>query len=310
MRILTLALDIKKQVKLMSSGKPKQKYEIEPEESELSIVWLMLKKNKGAMFGLATVLCLCFIAVLAPLISPYDPLKHDLPNRLRSPSAEYLLGQDEFGRCILSRIFYGARISLYVGLLTVSVSMVLGITAGTVAGYYGGKYDTLIMRLGDIFLAFPGIILAMGMMAALGRGISNVILALAIVSWPSYARVVRSQTLSLRETMFVDAARAMGASNIHIIVHHVLPNLIAPLIVLGTLSLGWAILSEAGLSFLGLGVNPPTPSWGSMVSSGRLHILGAFYLSFFPGLMISITVLSFNMLGDGLRDALDPSLRI
>jgi ABC-type dipeptide/oligopeptide/nickel transport system permease subunit len=278
--------------------------------NELQIMLRTLWKSRPATFGFIYVIAIIAIAILAPVISPFDPYNQDLPNRLAPPSFPHILGLDEFGRDVFSRLLHGATISLLVGLEVVLLSLLIGVVVGTVSGYYGGKVDMIFMRLADIFLAFPSLVLAIGIMAVLGPSIFNVVLSLVVVSWPHYARVIRSQTITLKKMDFITAAIAIGASKKRILIRHIIPNTIPPIIILATLGMGSAILAEAGLSFLGLGVNPPTPSWGSMIASGRDYILQAPHIVIAPGLMITITVLAFNLLGDGLRDALDPRLKI
>lgn len=219
------------------------------------------------------------------------------------------MGLDEFGRDLLSRIIHGARVSLTVGLGVVLVALVIGTMLGSIAGYYGGKVDMVVLILADIFLAFPGLIFALGLLVVLGQNLTNVIVALALVNWPGYMRVVRGQVLALKELTFVEAAKIMGAAGRTVMWSHILPNTFHSLIVLATIGVGWAILSEAGLSFLGLGVKPPTPSWGAMISSGRNFLLDAPHIATIPGLILTITILSFNILGDTLRDILDPRMK-
>ena len=278
--------------------------------SEYSIVFAMLKQNKAALFGLFIVIGFLFTALFGPFLTTHSPNVINLKNRLSAPSWEHPLGTDELGRDIFSRILCGAKISLQIGIIVVSISATIGIMIGVISGYYGGKTDAVIMRIVDIFLSFPSLILAIALMAALGQNIYNVMLALSLVGWTIYARVVRSEALQIREMEYIQAAKAMGASNFQIIFTHVLPNIIAPVIVLATLGMAFAIISEAGLSFIGLGVKPPTPSWGFMLSSGRMYMTTSPYGALFPGLAIALVVLGFNLIGDGLRDALDPELRI
>jgi len=247
-------------------------------------------------------------AALAPILAPYDPLSQELEEELRGPSFSHPMGRDKLGRDVFSRVIYGARISLKVGLITVIISMTAGSLLGASSGYFGGIWDQGLMRLIDILLAFPGILLAMAMMAILGQSLNNVILALCLVSWVSYARLARGQVLSIREREYIIAARALGASGPRIVCLHLFPNIVAPLVVEATFGMGAAIVGEAGLSFLGLGVQPPTPSWGSMLYEGRQFLIQAPYLTLFPGLAIMIVVLGINFVGDGLRDALDPKL--
>ncbi len=265
-----------------------------------------LKKNKIAIIGLIIIISLAFIALFAPFIAPHDPIEQNLDKRLLSPSGEYPMGTDDLGRCLLSRIIYGARVSLKLGVIVVGIITVIGVTLGLISGYYGGIVDEIIMRLVDVVLAFPGIILALAIAGALGPGLFNVMLALAMVGWTGLARVVRGSVLSVKQKEFVESARALGCSDLHIMTRHILPNVMAPVIVLATLDMAFIILAAAGLSFLGLGAQPPTPEWGSMLNSGRAFIQTAPHLTTFPGLAIMVAVLAFNFLGDGLRDILDP----
>ena len=265
-----------------------------------------LKTRPIPMAGAAIVIGLVVVAVLAPLLAPFDPIEQDLYRRLQPPTWNHLMGTDDFGRDILSRVVYGARISLRIGLLCSSISLTVGTTLGLVAGYRGGLADTLIMRLVDVMLAFPSILLAIAIVAVIGPGIDNVMIAVSIVLIPQFARLVRAQVLTLRELAYVEAARALGASDLRIVALSVLPNCLAPLIVQTSLSLATAILDAAGLSFLGLGAQPPTPEWGAMLNSGRELLLKAPWVMTFPGLAIFIVALGLNLFGDGLRDALDP----
>ena len=265
-----------------------------------------LKKNKIAMIGLVIIVSLALIAIFAPFIAPHDPVEQNLEKRLLSPSREYPMGTDDLGRCLMSRIIYGARVSLRVGVITVGIITVIGVTLGLISGYCGGIVDEIIMRFVDVVLAFPGIILALAIAGALGPGLFNVMLALAMVGWTGLARVVRSSVLSVKEKEFVESARALGCSDLYIMTRHILPNVMAPVIVLATLDMAFIILAAAGMSFLGLGAQPPIPEWGSMLNGGRAFMRIAPHLTTFPGLAIMITVLAFNFLGDGLRDALDP----
>ncbi|CCO09127.1 nickel transporter permease [Desulforamulus hydrothermalis] len=271
--------------------------------------WRRLRKNKLAMVSLVFLLALSLMAVLAPFVAPYDPYLSDMPKALQGPSAQHWLGNDELGRDILSRIIYGARISLRVGLIAVGIALSVGMTLGSLAGYYGGRLDNLIMRVMDIMLAFPSILLAIALMAVLGRGVENAIIAIGIVSIPEYARIVRGSVLSVKENEYVQAARAIGNNDLQIIFRHILPNVMAPVIVRATLGISTAILETSALGFLGLGVVPPYAEWGTMLGSGRGYMFNAPHLVFFPGIAITLTVMAFNLLGDGLRDALDPRLR-
>ncbi len=286
------------------------KEEKEPSQSVTRLVLRALRKDKIALLGLAVILLITFVAIFANYIAPYNPNAQQLTGYLKGPSSAHPLGQDELGRDILSRIIYGARVSLLVGGAVVGVSVVIGVLLGSVAGYYGEKTDLVIMRFVDVFLSFPGIILAVGAVAIVGPGLDNVIIALIIINWPGYTRVMRGEVLKIKQNPYVLASRGMGASNFWVLRKHIIPGAISPVIVLATIGFGWAVLAEAGLSFLGLGVQPPAPSWGGMVSEGVSYILEAPYIALFAGLAIAITVLCFNILGDGLRDALDPSFRI
>jgi len=256
----------------------------------------------GATFTAGFVL----VALFAPFIAPYSPYELDFYNGLAGPGALHLLGQDSLGRDILSRIIYGARVSLLVGFVTVFISATAGIGLGAVAGYFGGRMDEVIMRVSDVFLSFPGILLAIAVMAVRGPGLENVVVALSIMGWTGYARLTRGQVLSLREREFVLAAEALGAPPGRIILLHLLPNLAAPLIVEATFGVASAIVGEAGLSFLGLGAQPPTASWGAMLSEGRSFLLVAPHLTTFPGIAIMLVVMGINFLGDSLRTTLDP----
>ena len=268
-----------------------------------------LSQDRAAVAGLGVVAALVAVALLAPAIVPYDPNDQSFRIKLQAPSAEHFLGTDEFGRDVLSRILVGTRVALGVGIVPVAIALVIGVTLGLIAGYFGGGADQVVMRVIDVILAFPWLLLAIGIMAILGPGIQNVVIAVAIVYIPAFARIVRGSVLSIKEKEYVEAARAMGQPNTRIIVRHVLANAWAPIIVLATLSIGQAIIYAAGLSFIGLGTQPPDADWGVMLTSGREYLRDAPWLGFFPGLAILITVLAFNLFGDGLRDALDPRLR-
>jgi peptide/nickel transport system permease protein len=268
-----------------------------------------IKRNRLALIGFLIISALVLIALFAPLIAPHDPIEQNLDKRLLSPCMEYPLGTDDLGRCILSRLIYGARISLIIGIIVVGITACIGVTLGAIAGYFGGIWDEIIMRIVDIVLAFPGIILALAIAGLLGPSLFNVMLALAFVHWVSYARVVRGSILSLKEKEFVELAKAIGGSDFYILLRHILPNCISPVIVMATLGMGHVILAAAALSFLGLGAQPPTPEWGSMLNDGRAYMRIAPHITTFSGLAIMIAVLAFNFLGDGLRDALDPRLK-
>ena len=277
--------------------------------SQVKEVWRRFCRNKQAMVGMCMLLLLIFAAIFADIIAPYDPVEQDIINRLKPPSSAHWFGTDELGRDIFSRILYGSRISLTVGLIAVGLSSIVGCALGAIAGYYGGVLDNIIMRCTDVLMAIPSILLNISIVAALGTGLQNVMIAIGISSVPAYCRIMRASLLSLKEQEFVDASRAAGASDVHIIIHHILPNSLAPLIVQATLKIGGAILSCASMSFIGLGIVPPTPEWGAMLSGARAYIRDYSYMCLFPGLAIMITILSLNLLGDGLRDALDPRLR-
>ena len=268
-----------------------------------------LLRNFAFMLGLVLTLLLIISALAAPLLSPHDPYHQDTARRLEAPSDKHPLGLDDLGRDVLSRILFGARVSLRVGFSVVILASVIGITLGAMAGYFGGMVDTIVMRITDILLAFPGILLAIALVAVLGPSLNNVILALATIGWVGYARLVRGQVLKVREMEFVTAAKALGARSPRVIVRHVLPNVINPVIVMATLGLAGAILAEAALSFLGLGVQPPTPSWGAMLTAGRRYLGLANHLAIYPGIAIMLAVMGLNFLGDGLIDALDPKYR-
>ncbi|MCM3880740.1 MAG: ABC transporter permease [Vicinamibacterales bacterium] len=256
----------------------------------------------GAIIVFLTV----FAAAAGPWLSPYDPSSQQLSQRLERPSMDHFFGLDELGRDIFSRVLAGARISMLVGLTVVGISSIVGIALGAVAGYFGGWLDEGISRSIDILLAFPGILLAIALVAVLGPSLRNVVMALSVIGWVGYARLVRGQVLRAREFEFVQAARALGASTTRILVRHVVPTTLPAVMVQATLGMAGSILAEASLSFLGLGVQPPTPSWGTMLNGGRLHLLDAPHLTIFPGAAIATLVLGFNFLGDGLRDVLDP----
>ena len=268
-----------------------------------------LLRNFAFTAGLVLTLLLVIAALAAPLLATHDPNRQDTARRLEAPSPEHPLGLDDLGRDVFSRIVYGARVSLRVGFSVVVIASLIGVTLGAIAGYFGGLVDSGIMRLCDILLAFPGILLAIALVAVLGPSLNNVVLALAIIGWVGYARLVRGQVLKVREMEYVTAARALGAKSPRVIVKHVLPNVINPVIVMATLGLAGAILAEASLSFLGLGVQPPTPSWGAMLTSGRRYLGLANHLAIFPGAAIMLAVMGLNFLGDGLIDALDPKYR-
>lgn len=273
-------------------------------------VWKRLRRNKMAMVGLVITSLLILLAILAPVIAPHDPYEVKLMDSMKAPGEDgYLLGTDQLGRDQFSRLLYGARISLRVGMITQSISLAVGLFMGALAGFYGGKVDEAISYLINVFFAFPSLLFAIAIMATLGPGLNNIFIALGAVSWPGLARIVRGQVMQLKEREFVEAIRALGGNDFLIILKHILPNTLAPVIVTVTLGVAGAILSEAGLSFLGLGAQPPEPSWGLMLSMGRTYVTTKPWLTIYPGLAIMITILGLNLLGDGLRDALDPRMK-
>jgi peptide/nickel transport system permease protein len=266
--------------------------------------------NKAALVGSAYLVVVVLCAVLAPAIAPYDPVKMYPAERLTGPSLAHWLGTDLYGRDILSRLLYGSRLSIQVGLIAVAIGAFLGTVIGLVGGYYGGVADEVTMRLMDVMLAFPGILLALTIVAFLGSSLTNVMIAVGVSSVPSFARIVRGCVLSAKENVYVDAAEAIGCGHLRIVFRHILPNVVAPLIVVSTLGVAWAILNGAALSFLGLGAQPPTPEWGTMLSEGRDYLRVAPWISTFSGLAIMMLVITVNVIGDGLRVALDPRMKI
>ena len=269
--------------------------------------WLSFRANPMTMIGLAILRLLVFIATFAPWLAPQDPFAQDLAARLQPPGSEnYLLGSDGLGRDILSRLMYGARITLYIVTLVVIIAPVAGLLVGTVAGYAGGWADVVLMRITDIFLAFPRLVLALAFVAALGAGIENAVLAISLTAWPPYARIARAETLTFRHSDFIHAVRLQGAGPLRIITRHIWPLCVSSLVVRVTLDMAGIILAAAGLGFLGLGAQPPTPEWGAMISEGRRFILDHWWVATMPGLAIFTVSLAFNLLGDGLRDVLDP----
>ena len=269
--------------------------------------WLSFKGNHMAMFGLGILLFLVVIAVAAPLFAPQDPFIQELGERLLPPGSEgYILGSDSLGRDILSRLLYGARITLYIVTLVAIIAPLAGLFVGTVAGYTGGWIDVILMRITDIFLAFPRLVLALAFVAALGAGIENAVLAISLTAWPPYARIARAETLTIRNSDYIHAVRLQGAGPLRIITKHIWPLCISSLVVRVTLDMAGIILAAAGLGFLGLGAQPPSPEWGAMISEGRKFILDHWWVATMPGLAIFTVSLAFNLLGDGLRDVLDP----
>jgi peptide/nickel transport system permease protein len=269
-----------------------------------------LRRNKGALAGGVIFLCIILMALTAPILAPHDPIKLNARESLHAPGRAYWMGTDQFGRDVLTRILYGSRISLMMGLVAVAISVTAGSLIGLAAGYYRGIVDIIAGRLVDVMLAFPGILLALVIIAILGPDLKSAMIAIGISGMPVFIRVVRGSVLSLRGQEYVEAARVIGANDTRIIMRHILPNVLAPIIVLASLGIPAAIISGAALSFLGLGVKPPTADWGEMLSNGRAYINAAWWLTTFPGIAIMILVVSINLLGDGLRDALDPRMRL
>lgn len=277
--------------------------------SQWKDIWRRLSRNRLAMFGMVLVLILMVAAIFAEQLAPFDPTKQDLINKLQMPSREHLLGTDDYGRDILSRIIYGGRISLLVAVLAIAFGLVVGGVLGVSAGYFGGIYDGTIMRLMDVMMAIPGFLLAVCVSSALGTGVQNTAIAIGIGCVPGYARLMRALVLSIRDQEYVEAARITGSSDARIMLKHIVPNILSPIIVESTLRIGACILMISSLSFIGLGVQPPDSEWGSMLSAGRQYIRSFWPIVTFPGLAIMVTLFGFNLFGDGLRDALDPRLK-
>ncbi len=277
--------------------------------SQRERMWRTFLQNKAAVAGLVLVILIVFVAFFAPLLAPHDPLKQDTFNRLSAPSAEYPLGQDDYGRDILSRTIYAARISLMVGILSVLMGGTVGTAIGIFAGYRGGAVETFLMRIVDVLLAFPDLITGLLVLAVLGGGLDKMIIAIAIVISPRFARIAHGPTLALRERDHVLAARSVGVKEMRMLFRHILPNMMGELLVMASLWTASAIRIEANLSFIGLGVSPPTPTWGQMIRDGTVHLTTAPWFSIVPGIAVFVTVLAFNLLGDGLRDVLDPKLQ-
>lgn len=267
------------------------------------------RKSRLTMIGTFVIIAFIIIAIFAPYIAPYDPIAQDLSKRLQPPSSKHLFGTDQFGRDIFSRVIYGSRIAVQIIVLVSIISGGIGTLIGVLAGYFGGVVDEVLMRITDMFLAFPSLVLAMAFAAAMGPSLTNTIIAISLVYWTVYARLARAEALRVKNMEYIEAERAMGASNFRIIFLHVLPMCISPVLVQLTLRMGTIILTAAGLGFLGLGAQPPTPEWGAMVSDGRNYLVDQWWISTFPGMAIAIVVLGFNLLGDGIRDMLDPRLR-
>ncbi|MBB6177094.1 peptide/nickel transport system permease protein [Anoxybacillus tengchongensis] len=271
--------------------------------------WIRFRKNKMALVGSGIVLFFILLAVFAPFIAPYDMNDQQLSMRLQAPSKEHIFGTDDFGRDIFSRVVYGARISLWVGFFSVLGSVVIGSLLGIIAGYYGRWIDAVISRIFDIMLAFPSILLAIGIVAVLGPSLKNALIAIAVINIPNFGRLIRSRVLSIKQEEYITAAKAIGMSDARILFHHILPNSMAPIIVQGTLAIATAIIEAAALGFLGLGAQPPNPEWGKMLADSKAYLTQAPWTMVFPGLAIMLTVLGFNLMGDGLRDALDPRMK-
>ncbi|HIV87160.1 MAG TPA: ABC transporter permease [Candidatus Pygmaiobacter gallistercoris] len=292
--------------------KTEQKTEhVYKKRSQLSAIWHRLKKNKLAMLGLVILCIMIGLAVFADFIADYDTVVVglDTSQRLLTPSLQHLCGTDQFGRDVFARIIHGGRLSLSLSIISMSIAVAIGAFIGAVAGYYGGRVDDILMRLMDILLAIPPMLMSISIVAALGQSMINLLIALAIAYIPVFARVIRSTILSIKGQEFVEAARACGTSNARIILRHIIPNAIGPIIVEATLTMGAAILVISSLSFMGLGIEPPAPEWGTMLYEGREVIRSSPYLIIFPGIAIALSVMSLNLLGDGLRDALDPRLK-
>lgn len=272
-------------------------------------IWQSLKRNRRAMFGLFFILLLVFLAIFADWIAPYGMKQQNLANALQFPNTTHWLGTDDLGRDILSRIIYGTRVSLTVGVSAVLVSLLVGGTMGVIAGYYQGWIDTLIMRFNDVLLSIPSILLAIAIVASLGSSLRNLIIAIGIANIPVFARVIRSSVLSVKEQEFIEAADALGATDLRTIFKHIIPNIMSPIIIQASIGVATSILSAVGLGFIGLGLEASVAEWGTMLNAGRGYIRTHYYLTLYPGLVIMLTVLSFNLLGDGLRDAIDPKMR-
>lgn len=271
--------------------------------------WRRLRRSPSALIGGVVLVVVILSALLAPVVSPYEPIKTNQRASLKPPSLEHPMGTDRFGRDVLSRVLWGGRLSLPVGVVSVVIAAVIGVAFGLIAGFYGGWIDSIIMRLVDLLLAFPGILLALAIVSILGDSLFNLMIAIGIASIPDYVRITRSTVLSVREREYVLAARTLGIRNSAIVLRHILPNVLAPLIVLATLGMAGALITGSALSFLGLGIKPPTPEWGNMLAEGRSFLQRAWWVAFFPGLAIMVTVFAINLLGDGLRDALDPRMK-
>ena len=292
-----------------------------PEQTRTQVYWrttlraiwsgllTAFNSNKTSWVGLVLFLLVCLAAILAPMLAPYDPLEQSILYRLKPPTAEHLMGTDYYGRDTLSRLIWGARISLTIGLLAIGAAMIIGSLIGLVAGYFGGRTDIIIMQTMDVLLAFPSLILGLIVVAMLGPSITNLVIAISFTAIPPFARIARAPTMAIKEREFIEAGRALGYSDLRLMLGHILPNILPEILVMGSLWLATAIRVEASLAFIGLGVSPPTPTWGGMIADGRNYLRDAWWISFFPGLFIFLIVLALNFIGDWLRDKLDPRLR-
>lgn len=280
-----------------------------PRRRAAALSWQRMARSPNLLVGLAVLAVVVGAALFARFLAPYNPVDQSFADQLRPPSAVHLFGTDEFGRDIFSRVIYGTRIALSVGVISDGIALGIGVVFGVVAGYFGGWADSAVMRTVDVMLAFPYLLLAMIVVAILGPNLTNAMIAIGIVYTPQFARLVRGAVLAIRGQEFVEAAGAVGAGSVRVLARHVLPNILSPIIVMATLTIGFTIVETAGLSFLGLGASPPTPEWGSMLATGRSYMLTAPWIATFPGVAILVTVIGFNLVGDGLRDLLDPRLR-
>ena len=290
----------------LESDTPNNDPGIPQEKTPLQLALARFSKNKIAIFGLILLLILIISSVFAGVLTDFDPVKRDVRSRLTAPGTEFIIGSDALGRDLLTRILYGGRMSLWIGFASVGLSLLIGVPLGLISGYSGGLIDTIIMRIMDLILAFPGIIFAIWLVSMLGPGVNQVILAIAFWSLPTYSRVIRGNVMTIKDTDYIQACRAMGGNYLTILFRHLVPNVIAPIIIMSSLNISSAILSGSSLSFLGLGAQPPTPEWGALLADGRPYIRTAWWLTIFPGFMLTIVVLASNLFGDGLRDALDP----
>jgi len=278
-------------------------------ETHLKAALRRMRRDKAALAGTGIILLLCLMAATAPFVTPYDPFKQDFEVMLQAPSLDHPLGTDRYGRDVLTRIVYGCRYALIIGVAVVAIQLMVGMTLGLVAGFYGGWLETLIMRFTDVMLSIPSVVLAVAIAGFLGGGVQNVIIAVGAIGWRAYTRLVRAAVLSAKEETFVESARAVGCGDLRIVLRHILPYTLAPVIAYTSLAVAGAILWAAALSFLGLGAQPPTPEWGAMLADGREDMMDAWWIATFPGLAIMVTVLGFNFFGDALRNALDPKMK-